>query len=161
MESSRPPLSPEDAARYYCRHPPSELTRPQPGVVSVKAVFGAEDKLWETTGTTIKYAFVNGNHQGTDTQQQKVKEAIEEWTWYANVEFEQVDLDIAQVRIAFNPDDGSWSLRGRECLKAWPNDTATLNLGWVDKHSARLEKNERAPILHEVCCKLHLFDIRN
>lgn len=152
MEPSKAPLSPEDAARYYCRPAPSELTSPRPEVYQVKAVFGANYKLWEMTGTTIRYAFVNGPNRGTDAQRQKVKEAIEEWTWYANVKFELVDISTAQVKIAFDPDphNGSWSLVGRECLKAWPEDAATMNLGWVDKWSDRLEENERAPILHEV-----------
>lgn len=114
------------------------------GPDKVPTVFASNDILWNGTPQVISYFFLDGN----DLQHQKVEAAIQEWTWYANVVFHQAaSAQDSNVRIRFDPEDGSWSYVGRQCdhidIKA-----ATMNLAWLDKFSP-LTANERAVILHE------------
>jgi hypothetical protein len=110
-----------------------------------KAVFINKDNLWEGTPQVINYFFMDGE----EVQHRKVSESIDEWTWYANVVFRQVD-DAAgsNVRIRFDPSDGSWSHIGRRNDKVASTD-ATMNLAWLDSKSPKLAQHEKAVVLHE------------
>ena len=108
-------------------------------------VFTSQGNLWNGTPQTIKYWFLDG----TDVQKQKVRDVIDEWTWYANVQFnEATSAAESNIRIRFDPNDGNWSYVGRQCEHI-PSTDATMNLAWLDKWSEPLTLNERAVILHE------------
>jgi len=89
-------------------------------------------------GTTITYAFLatgaSGRGDAYDEAQRAVvrRKALE---WQAVgiglrlVEVAPSLAATAQVRIAFNQTDGSWSYVGRDCLTAYDDDP-TMNLGW-------------------------------
>ena len=63
-----------------------------------------------------------------------------------NLKFEFVDdSQIADVRIAFNPDDGAWSLLGTQCKDE--KNGHTMNLGWFDV----------ATTIHEFCHMLGMI----
>lgn len=113
-------------------------------------VFANAEKLWEGgSPQTIYYGFLPGEFAGNDIQQGKVRSVIDEWTWYANVRFvEGKSLSACDVRIRFNPKDGSWSYVGQDCHTIQPQD-ATMNLAWVLPSGAVATQNERAVILHE------------
>ncbi|KAF5242674.1 hypothetical protein FANTH_8583 [Fusarium anthophilum] len=114
------------------------------GPDKVPTVFTNEHNLWSGTPQVISYYFMGG----TKLQHEKVAKAIEEWTWYANVRFAEVSLpENSNVRITFNPNDGSWSYIGRQC-DSIPVKEATMNLAWLDKFSD-ITGNEKAVILHE------------
>ncbi|RFN45094.1 hypothetical protein FIE12Z_10664 [Fusarium flagelliforme] len=114
------------------------------GPDKVPTVFANERNFWNGTPQIIRYFFMGGNQ----LQHEKVAQAIEEWTWYANISFMEVfSAEESKVRITFDPNDGSWSYIGRQCDSV-PLTEATMNLAWVDKFS-HLAANEKAVILHE------------
>ncbi|KAI3482479.1 hypothetical protein L1887_54902 [Cichorium endivia] len=120
-------------------------------------VLASTEKLWPDSPQTIHYCFLPGDHVGSNVQQDKVRNAIQEWSDYANVRFvEGVDPASCDIRITFDPKDGSWSYVGTHSRIIEPRD-ATMNLAWLQA-SASMTANERASILHEfghVLCLLH------
>jgi hypothetical protein len=81
------------------------------------AAAAMQAKLWGATGsdpTILNYFFLNG----TDVQKQKVQQTIREWELYANVQFQESHtIAGTQIRIDFDPHDGSWSVvRNRICI---------------------------------------------
>ncbi|KAI1880301.1 hypothetical protein JX265_001922 [Neoarthrinium moseri] len=143
----------EIAARKFCKDvvfPPHKTPTAAEGIKidGVKAVLTRSDKLWDGLKPSIKYGFVQGQWGGSDQQRRKVVDVIEEWTWYANVTFDQVSSGAA-VRVAFDPSPpaGSWSLVGKDCYRS-TGDEATMNLGWISDSDA-ISDGERAVILHE------------
>jgi len=111
-----------------------------------KAVFIRSSWMWPN-GATITYGFF-GDYKGTEHQQRKVKEAITGWTDYANIAFVRANDDQdAQVRIAFEPAEGSWSYSGTQVLQI-PKNEATMNLGWV-KDTETMEEEDFGVICHE------------
>jgi hypothetical protein len=160
-KSSHPPsqlkirLPDEEAARKYCRdallpgRPKTAIVGADKHTAPLHAVVTRVDKLWGSLPYIIKYSFVSGEFGGTDMQHDKVKRVIQEWTLYANVEFKEVFTGQAELRIAFDPDGGSWSLVGTDNLKA--KNQPTMNLGWIDPESEQATDSESAVILHEVC----------
>lgn len=117
-------------------------------IKAANAVLANKEKLWQDCPTTIKYCFLSGANAGTEAQRSKVKSSIEEWTRYVNVSFvEETDPRQSDVRILFDPNDGSWSYVGLECRDIGEEE-ATMNLAWVQK-SGSLTSNEKAVILHE------------
>ncbi|MCJ1320925.1 hypothetical protein MMC15_006266 [Xylographa vitiligo] len=120
----------------------------QIGADKVPTVFLSKANLWNDTPQTFRYWFL----EGTDVQKQKVRDAIDEWTWYGNVQFnEATSAAKSNIRIRFDPDDaddGSWSYVGQQCEQI-PSTDATMNLAGLDKWSDPLTLNERAVILHE------------
>ncbi|KAF4341769.1 hypothetical protein FBEOM_4280 [Fusarium beomiforme] len=114
------------------------------GPDKVPIVFTNEQNLWNGTPQILSYFFMGG----TELQQEKVTRAIEEWTWYGSVVFMEASSPReSNVRITFDPNDGSWSYIGRQC-DSIPETEATMNLAWLDRFSP-MTANERAVILHE------------
>ncbi|KAJ1021938.1 hypothetical protein NDA16_003700 [Ustilago loliicola] len=115
----------------------------------LSAVITNRDNLWPKSPQTITYGFLPGNYEGTETQRSKVRQSIEEWTYYVNVIFneEQTDLSKCDVRIRFDPNDGSWSYVGLDC-RDQPAKNPTMNLAWVQQ-AGSLSDKEKAVILHE------------
>lgn len=113
------------------------------------AVLAPLSKLWDLGDEPLTYKFLEGQFGGNEIQRQKVRAAIPEWTWYANVTFKEVGRnDSAHIKITFDPSDGSWSVIGNDSTKE-DDDVATMNLGWVKANNKNLPKEERGVILHE------------
>ena len=66
---------------------------------------------------------------------------------YANVNFQRVDHS-ADVRITFDPNGGSWSKLGTQCLLSQDPLESTMNLGTVTP-SSDFTQGEYGTILHE------------
>ena len=115
----------------------------------LNTVFAPLDKLWNLGNEPLKYKFLEGRYGGNETQRQKVRDSIVEWTWYANIKFQEAKKgESAPIKITFDPNDGSWSVVGND---AWKEDAGspTMNLGWVKGNSTTLPREERGVILHE------------
>jgi len=85
--------------------------------------------------------------RGTATQQDKVKQVIQEWYKYANINFKFVTNRDATIRIAFEEDEGSWSYVGRD-NEGIPKKESTMNYGWVET-GENVTVEDRSVILHE------------
>ncbi|RXW14657.1 hypothetical protein EST38_g11205 [Candolleomyces aberdarensis] len=121
--------------------------KPQPGRMgAMKAVLTNASRLWNN-GQTLTVSFVRP--AGTKTQQDKVKEVVKEWEKYANLKFQFLGNNNrnANIRIAFDPEDGSWSYVGRDNLSI-PKTQNTMNFGWV-RTQADIDEDDRGVILHE------------
>ncbi|KAF8068844.1 hypothetical protein FPV67DRAFT_1668901 [Lyophyllum atratum] len=107
------------------------------------AVLTKVGMLWEN-GATITYSFFGG----TKNQHDAVNAVIPEWMLYANLNLQGLadNNKTAKVRIAFDPNAGSWSSVGKGALQI--KDGITMNLGWIDD-SATISDNDRGTILHE------------
>jgi len=84
-------------------------------------------KMW-INGSTLRIRFLDG----TDQQQQIVRDFAPEWTEHANLKFEFTDAPDAEIRIVFNANDGAWSWVGTDA-KRIPQNEPTMNLGWQDQ----------------------------
>jgi hypothetical protein len=102
----------------------------------------SKGKLWQT-GATLRIRFLDGDA----TVHEKVKLVASEWTKFANIRFEFVTTDPAEIRVKFDKDNGSWSYLGTDAL-AIPMGRETMNLGFPD----------RRPILHEFGHALGLIE---
>jgi hypothetical protein len=96
-------------------------------------------------GDQIRVKFMEGDHE----LQQRVREVAERWTAddMADLEFVWVgEDDDAEVRIAFQQGDGSWSYMGTFCRQI-PANEPTMNYGWLtpDSEDAELQR----VVLHE------------
>ena len=76
----------------------------------------------------------------------RVKDVALEWMDHANVLLDFRQGGNANVRVAFNEGDGSWSLLGTECASAAPG-TPTVNFGWLEPDSP--DDELRPVVLHE------------
>lgn len=81
-------------------------------------------RIWPA-GKTIRVKFLDG----TSEQHSLVRQIAKDWTKSANLVFEFVDSDPAEVRVSFDRSLGSWSYLGTDCL-ALPRG-ATMNLGLI------------------------------
>lgn len=97
--------------------------------------------LWKP-GERLRVRFLNGPL----LLHQRVLRLAQIWSAYANISFEPSDVEAAEVRVAFNEDDGSWSYEGTNCL-AIPNNQPTVNFGWLRSDSA-IDELESV-VLHE------------
>ena len=83
---------------------------------------------------------------GLAAVRKKVQQHAEEWTKHVNLRFQFVATGPAEIRIAFNQGDGSWSFLGTDNLTipaAWP----TMNFGWLYPDSD--EPTYSSVVLHE------------
>jgi Astacin (Peptidase family M12A) len=101
-------------------------------------------------GAVIKVAFMEGD----SSLKEKVKKVASRWTGkdknnqqLANLTLNFVnDPNNADIRIAFQQGDGSWSYIGTECRTIAKNEP-TMNYGWLTKDSSATEIQE--VVLHE------------
>jgi hypothetical protein len=102
-----------------------------------------KDAKWKA-GDAITVAFMSGD----DTLKRRVREVAQHWTapGLANLRLVFSDDPDADVRIAFQTGDGSWSTVGTTCRQV-PKGTATMNYGWIDANSS--EEELRSVVLHE------------
>lgn len=125
---------------------PGDLSRPHQRVTMPngrqKAIAIRDKRL--VNGATIRIAFL----EGTQEQIDMVKRFAPQWTHYANLKFEFTDDINAEIRVAFNADDGAWSYVGTDNLSI-PKPQPTLNLGWQDEGVILHEFGHMIGLCHE------------
>lgn len=117
---------------------------PMPGEAEGKSKAALlNDFKWQA-GTRIKVDFIGGNRK----LQKRVRDVAKEWTGpgMANVGFTFVEEGPADIRIAFQEGDGSWSYLGTMCQQI-PADQPTMNYGWLTPDSP--DDELRRVVLHE------------
>ena len=100
------------------------------------------DKKW-ANGKTIKVKFLGG----TQFLRDKVVEKALIWTQFANINFDFIENDVAEIRISFQQEIGSWSYIGVDCLNITNQAEPTMNFGWFDQTTPDLEFSRT--VLHE------------
>lgn len=127
----------EKNARYYCMLLTGRETEGK-----TKAALLNEFR-WQP-GTQVSVAFLEGD----SGLQSRVAGVAQEWTGpqMANVELKFVDSSDADVRIAFQQGNGSWSYLGTMCQQR-PASEPTMNYGWLTPDSDDGEL--RRVVLHE------------
>ncbi len=95
-------------------------------------------------GTRIKVGFLGGDPK----LQERVHAVAQEWTGpqMANLSLQFVDGADADIRIAFEQGDGSWSYLGTMSRQI-PVDQPTMNYGWLTPDSP--DDELRRVVLHE------------
>ncbi|KIM38820.1 hypothetical protein M413DRAFT_75568 [Hebeloma cylindrosporum] len=119
------------------------------GAHAAHAVLVRSGRMWDN-GITLTYGFLDRTN-GSPVQkirEDKVRRTIPEWSKYANISFSFQQDGTPQIRIAFDPKQGSWSYVGNENTLIDANK-ATMNLGWLDGSSDAISDDERGVILHE------------
>jgi serralysin len=89
-------------------------------------------------GDTITIRFLSGSPE----LQRRVRTVANEWTKFANLNFEFVTRAPSDIRIAFDKSDGAWSRLGTTC-RSIREPEATMNLSWDS------EDKLRRTVLHE------------
>jgi hypothetical protein len=102
-------------------------------------------KLW-INGSTLRVRFLGG----TPAQQALAREQALWWVnqAQANIRFEFNNAPDAEIRIAFDPNDGAWSYIGTDC-KGIPQNEPTMNLGFLDGGTAAHEFGHALGLGHE------------
>jgi serralysin len=101
------------------------------------------DSKWQS-GEVIQANFVGGGPELQD----RVRKVALEWAApnMANLDIQFVEGDKADVRIAFMPGKGSWSVLGTQCRQV-PVEEPTMNFGWLTDQSS--DDDVRRVVLHE------------
>ncbi|MET0981911.1 MAG: M12 family metallopeptidase [Telluria sp.] len=112
----------------------------------------------EAAGTREKAAVLNGVKwnpgdvvtvrfmEGDRGLQQRVEAVAREWMQHANVRLSFIDEGDADIRIAFQQGNGSWSYLGTDC-RTIGADEPTMNYGWLTPDSP--DDELRRVVLHE------------
>ena len=108
----------------------------------VRAI-AVKEKPW-VNGSTLHVRFMGGNAQ----DQKLVKEQAGWWTQHANLKFEFNQAPNAEIRIAFDTNDGAWSYIGTDC-RSIPSNEPTMNLGFLDGGTAAHEFGHAIGLAHE------------
>lgn len=99
--------------------------------------------LW-MNGSTLSVRFMGGSA----AQHALAREQASWWSQVANLRFNFNGALNADIRIAFDPDDGAWSWIGTECRDI-PLDAPTMNLGFLDGGTAAHEFGHAIGLAHE------------
>ena len=100
-------------------------------------------KTW-MNGSDLKVRFMGGS----TAEQTVAKEQAAWWGAVANLKFDFNNAANADIRIAFDPDDGAWSYLGTDC-KSIPVNQPTMNLGFLDGGTAAHEFGHAIGLAHE------------
>nr|MBA2689936.1 pre-peptidase C-terminal domain-containing protein [Burkholderiales bacterium] len=100
-------------------------------------------KLW-MNGSTLRVRFLGGSAAERAT----AREQALWWSEHANLKFTFGDAQDAEIRIAFNRDDGAWSYIGTDCKSIALNEP-TMNLGFLDGGTAAHEFGHAIGLAHE------------
>ena len=99
-------------------------------------------RKWQP-GRTLRVKFIGG----APAVRQKVFFWAKHYEQFANIKFEQVtDSADAEIRIAFEPTEGSWSYVGTDILTV-PRNLPTMNFGWLTPTSS--DQDYSSVVLHE------------
>jgi len=111
-------------------------------LTSLSRMATERSKEWEK-GRRITVSFLGGKKQVKD----RIIRHAKIWMDYANIEFDfTVRKTPGDVRIAFDENDGSWSLMGTDILSE-DKTNPTMNFGWLTPTTDDLEYNR--VVLHE------------
>ena len=115
-----------------------------PGDAEGKSKAALLDGFKWQSGTQVKVTFMEGD----PALQARVRAVAEEWTGpgMANLSLRFVDQGDADIRIAFQQGDGSWSYLGTVCQQI-PAPEPTMNYGWLQPDSP--DDELRRVVLHE------------
>lgn len=97
--------------------------------------------LWRP-GDVITVSFMEGD----PAVQARVEAIAHEWSQFANITFRFGQFPKANIRIAFDKTDGSWSNLGTSALEV-PRHRSTMNYGWLEPDTP--EEKYRRVVLHE------------
>ncbi len=100
-------------------------------------------KTW-MNGSTLRVRFMGG----TTTEQKVAREQADWWAQVANLKFAFNDALNAEIRVAFDRNDGAWSYVGTDC-RSIPLDEPTMNLGFLDGGTAAHEFGHAIGLAHE------------
>lgn len=100
-------------------------------------------KMWPN-GSTLRVRFL----EGTEEQKELATTQARWWQEYANLRFDFNDDPDAEIRIAFDPQDGAWSYVGTDCLSI-PKNQPTMNLGFQDGGTSAHEFGHAIGLGHE------------
>jgi hypothetical protein len=124
---------------------PSELMRPQRTMRTRggERAIAPIGKTW-MNGSTLHVRFLGG----TAGEQATAREQAGWWGQAANLKFDFNDAPNAEIRIAFDSNDGAWSYVGTDC-RGIPLNQATMNLGFLDGGTAAHEFGHAIGLAHE------------
>jgi len=100
-------------------------------------------KTW-INGSTLHVRFLGG----TAAQKKIVQEQAAWWAAHANLRFVFDDAAEAEIRIAFDDNDGAWSYIGTDA-RSIPANEPTMNLGFLDGGTAAHEFGHAIGLAHE------------
>lgn len=100
-------------------------------------------KTW-MNGSTLRVRFMGG----TPVEKTKVREQAGWWSATCNIKFDFDDVPDAEIRIAFDDNDGAWSYIGTDCRDI-PLNQPTMNLGFLDGGTAAHEFGHAIGLAHE------------
>jgi Astacin (Peptidase family M12A)/Bacterial pre-peptidase C-terminal domain len=100
-------------------------------------------KTW-MNGSTLQIRFLGG----TAGEQATAREQAGWWAQVANLKFEFNNATNAEIRIAFDSNDGAWSYIGTDC-RSIPLNQPTMNLGFLDGGTAAHEFGHAIGLAHE------------
>jgi hypothetical protein len=114
------------------------------GVPEVMRMAVPMTKKW-APGTQLKCRFL----EGSTKVKKKIEAVAHQWERHANIKFKFVASGPAEIRIALNKNDGSWSAVGRDALITayFPLHQPTMNYGWLDETTPDDEFSRT--VLHE------------
>jgi hypothetical protein len=125
---------------------PKDLMRLQmtkPTKTGIRRAISPIGKTW-MNGSTLRVRFLGGS----PTDQAVAKEQAGWWAAVANLKFEFNNALNAEIRIAFDRNDGAWSYVGTDC-RGIPLDQPTMNLGFLDGGTAAHEFGHAIGLAHE------------
>jgi Astacin (Peptidase family M12A) len=125
---------------------PRELSRPLQTVATRGGRTRAISPIGKTwmNGSTLSVRFIGGNA----SQRSTAREQAGWWQEVANLVFDFNDAPNADIRIAFDGNDGAWSYIGTDCRNI-PFDQPTMNLGFLDGGTAAHEWGHAIGLAHE------------
>jgi hypothetical protein len=93
-------------------------------------------------GRTLRVAFMGGAAK----VRSKIESFAKQWEKHANLQFDFDNGSNAEIRIAFDENDGSWSYLGNQAL-AIAKSKPTMNYGWLEPDTSDDEYSR--VVLHE------------